>query len=617
MPVREIKTTLRLDGEKEFNKEIQEATRNMRVMDADLRAISAEFKASGDAQAYYNQRSETLNTQIRQQENIVEALNRAMKEAVSEYGDASREADGYRIKLSNATAKLFDLRAASEQAGRELEELGRDSGKAGRQIEDGIGDAAEDAAEKVSRMFAGVTEDIEAIKGSFAVQTTMSVGEFVVDAVGSVADFVNENQELNRQIAIARHNIEQYDLNWDEVQGLIIRAAAITGNQDGAIEAISNLASAGFDSEEMLKSAMDALLGVFLTTGGSLSFESLAEDFRASVVAKTPTGTYAEVIEEVLQGVAVEEVEKALQAAQSTEEAIEIALSVLTSGGMQTKTKSFEEANAEMINLQIKTQDLAMKQAALAKMLTPIIDKFVGGAITAVDALTGLAQYMSGAEEVFGMTREEFSEESRKKTGGVFRTDEEQGIIRTDVEDAFRNIGNGLLELLLPSAGATEILRKDVEDAIRNIENGLLELLIPSAGADEIPPEWGEYGENAVSAVEGGMTAAASESTVGTDIMKGIISQMSAEDANALIAGQNSMTQFANGVAEGSTAAISNVADMVNQINALLAQVGSVAYGAGFAATGGKVDLTVDGNDLSTVVSTNLGRKMQATLLVK
>lgn len=588
MPVREIKTTLKLDGEKEFNKEIQEATRNMRVMDADLRAISAEFKASGNAQQYFTQRNETLNNQIRQQEQIVEALNRAVRESAEKYGDAARETDGYRIKLSNATAKLFDMRNEAEKANRELEELGRDSGRIGQQIERGIGDAAEDAADKVERMFAGVSEDIEAIKGSFAFQTTMSAGEFVVDAVSGVVDFVNENQELNRQIAIARHNIEQYDLNWDDVQGLIIRAAAITGNQDGAIEAVSNLASAGFDSEEMLKAAMDALLGVFLTTGGSLSFESLAEDFRASVVARTPTGTYAEVIEEVLQGVAVEEVEKALQAAETTDEAIQIALSVLTSGGMQTKTKSFEEANAEMIQVQIKTQELAMKQAALAKELTPIVDKFVGGAITAVDALTGLAQYMSGAEEVFGMTREEFSEESRKKTGGVFRTDEEQGIIRTDFGDAFKNIGEGLLKLL-----------------------------IPSAGAEEMTGEWEAQGEKAVNALELGMLSKAQESTTADDIMKGMVEDMSAENENANTAGVNMMTQFANGVAEGSTAAISNVADMVNQINALLAQVGSVAYGAGFAATGGGVQLTVDGNDLSTVVSANTGRKVQATMLVK
>ena len=588
MPVREIKTTLKVDGEKEFKKELADASREMRVLDADLRAISAEFRASGDAQAYYTQRSGTLNTQIRQQENIVEALNRAMKEAVAEYGDASREADGYRIKLSNATAKLFDLRVASEQAGRELEELGRDSGKTGQQIERGIGDAAEDTADKVSRMFAGVSEDIEAIKGSFAFQTTMSAGEFVVDAVSGVVDFVNENQELNRQIAIARHNIEQYDLNWEDVQGLIIRAAAITGNQDGAIEAVSNLASAGFGSEEMLKAAMDALLGVFLTTGGSLSFESLAEDFRASVVARAPTGTYAEVIEEVLQGVAVEEVEKALQAAETTEEAIQIALSVLTSGGMQTKTKSFEEANADMIEAQIKTQELALKQAALAQELTPIVNAFVDGMISAVDAAVELVQYIKGKEDVFGMTREEFSEESRKKTGGVFRTDEEQGIIRTDFGDAFKNLGEGLLELL-----------------------------IPSAGAEEMTGEWEAKGENVVSALELGMLSKAQESTAADDIMKGMVEDMSAENENANTAGVNLMTELANGIADGGTAAVANVQSVVNQINAALASISTagIAYGAGVGIGG--VQLQVDGNDLSTVVSANTGRKVQATMLVK
>ena len=588
MPVREIKTTLRLDGEKEFNKEIQEATRNMRVMDADLRAISAEFKASGNAQQYFTQRNETLNNQIRQQEQIVEALNRAVRESAEKYGDAARETDGYRIKLSNATAKLFDMRNEAEKANRELEELGRDSGRIGQQIERGIGDAAEDAADKVERMFAGVSEDIEAIKGSFAFQTTMSAGEFVVDAVSGVVDFVNENQELNRQIAIARHNIEQYDLNWDDVQGLIIRAAAITGNQDGAIEAVSNLASAGFDSEEMLKAAMDALLGVFLTTGGSLSFESLAEDFRASVVARAPTGTYAEVMEEVLQGVAVEEVEKALQAAETTEEAIQIALSVLTSGGMQTKTKSFEEANADMIEAQIKTQELALKQAALAQELTPIVNAFVDGMISAVDAAVELVQYIKGKEDVFGMTREEFSEESRKKTGGVFRTDEEQGIIRTDFGDAFKNLGEGLLELL-----------------------------IPSAGAEEMTGEWEAQGENVVNALELGMLAKAQESTTADDIMKGMVEDMSAENENANTAGVNLMTELANGIADGGTAAVANVQSVVNQINAALASIGTagIAYGAGLGIGG--VQLTVDGNDLSTVVSANTGRKVKATMLVK
>lgn len=588
MPVREIRTTIAIDGEKKFRQALEEASDEMKVTTSELKKLAAQYADADDKQEYFTQKADVLQRKVEQEEEIVRALRNAIEELGNSTDYSSRTMDNYRMRLNYAEAKMFDLRREAEAANRELEDLGRDSGRIGQQIERGIGDAAEDAADKVERMFAGVSEDIEAIKGSFAFQTTMQVGEFVVGAVNGVVDFVNENQELNRQIAIAKHNIEQYDLNWGDVQGLIIRAAAITGNQDGAIEAVSNLASAGFDSEEMLKAAMDALLGVFLTTGGSLSFESLAEDFRASVVARTPTGTYAEVIEEVLQGVAVEEVEKALQAAETTDEAIQIALSVLTSGGMQTKTKSFEEANADMIEAQIKTQELALKQAALAQELTPIVNAFVDGMISAVDAAVELVQYIKGKEDVFGMTREEFSEESRKKTGGVFRTDEEQGIIRTDFGDAFKNLGDGLLKLL-----------------------------IPSAGAEEMTGEWEAQGEKAVNALELGMMSKAQESTTADDIMKDVVEDMSAENENANTAGVNMMTEFANGIADGGTAAVANVQSVVNQINAALASISTagIAYGAGLGIGG--VQLQVDGNDLSTVVSANTGRKVQATMLVK
>lgn len=599
MPVREIKTTLRLDGEKEFNREIQEATRSMRVMDADLRAISAEFRASGDAQQYYTQRSETLNNKIQQQEQIVDALSRAVAESAEKYGDAARETDGYRIKLSNATAKLFDLRSEAEKAGRELEELGRDSGRIGQQIERGIGDAADDAADKLDRMFENVAGDINALKGSFAFQTTMSVGEMVLDGINGVTDFVNENQELNRQIAIAKHNIEAYDFSWEEAQNLIIRASAITGNQEGAFEAISNLVSAGFNSEEMMRAATDALLGVFLTTGGSLSFESLAEDFRASVVSRTPTGTYAEVIEEVLKGVAVEEVEKALQAATSTEDAIEIALSVLTSGGMQTKTRSYEEQNAQLIETQIKMQQLSFAWAALADELAPIVAGVTDATVELVGMLTDMV-------------------ENIKRNAGELRdiiNDPENTVLSTEwhwenLRDYSPEFAGALEGGQLDSwAGTWQYVTDQLSEMFSS--------LFPSAGAEEIPAEWGQYGENAVGAMEAGMVTAAQESTTVDDIMKGIVDGMNAENENANTAGANMMTELANGIADGGTAAVANVQSVVSQINAALAGLSTagIAYGAGVAAGG--VQLTVDGADLSGVVSTNIGRLTQATMLVK
>ncbi len=140
----EIKTTLAIDGEKKFKAAMEDANRAMRVHNADLRAMAAEYDYTDDKQRYFAQRAELVSEKLKQQEAVVEALQRAVKESADMYGDAARQTDGYRIKLSNATAKLFDMRKEAEEANRELEELGRDSGKIGRQIERGIGDAAED-----------------------------------------------------------------------------------------------------------------------------------------------------------------------------------------------------------------------------------------------------------------------------------------------------------------------------------------------------------------------------------------------------------------------------------------------------------------------------------------
>ena len=48
MPVREIKTTLAVDGEKAFNKAITESGRNMRVIASEMKAAAADFNLTGD-----------------------------------------------------------------------------------------------------------------------------------------------------------------------------------------------------------------------------------------------------------------------------------------------------------------------------------------------------------------------------------------------------------------------------------------------------------------------------------------------------------------------------------------------------------------------------------------
>lgn len=601
--VREIKTTLALDGEKAFNAALREAEREMRVMNADLKAMAAEYRATDDATKYFAERNETLGRKIKQQEEIVNSLSRAVKESADKFGEAGATTDGYRIKLSNATAKLFDMRREAEEAARELEDLGRDSEKVGTQLERGIGDAAEEVEDKLDGMFAKVSSDVNALKGSVAFQTTMDVGEFVMDGIGSVVDFVNENTELNRMISIAKHNIEQYDFNWEEARGLIVRAAAVTGNQEGAFEAISNLVAAGFDTEELMTSAVDALLGAYLKTGGALSFESLAEDFRASVVSRTPTGTYAEVIEEVLQGVLVEDVQKALEGAESTADAIEIALSVLTKGGLQTKTKTYEEANAELIAQQVKQQELALAWAALAEELAPVVTGLTSALTSVVDKTTDAVAYL----------KEKINDINDWLDGIVPITEEGSGVRNGHGGGAGESFGNNSTDTVERITGAVE-----KESQFWQTVNEWISNLFPSAGAETMDAF-------AAAAMENGSTTLP---TLFDDPSMQVDYEPILTDAET--AGKDLSIKLANGITIMAGEASAATMKMVDDITAILSMIPVPTIGFNNIGIGGygtsmqympNISIDIDGQTAGSLlydgVSNATSRATQTKMLVK
>lgn len=653
--VREIKTTLALDGEKKFKEAMADAAREMRVIKADLKAVSAEFSATDDAQKYYAQRTELLNQKIKQQTEIVNALDRAVKDSAAKYGKAAEETDGYRIKLSNATAELFKMRREAEDAARELEELGRDSDKIGRQIENGIGDAAEEVSESLDGMFAKVARDVNALKGNIAIQTTMDVGNMVIDGINAVTDFVNENTELNRQLSIAKHNVEKYDFSWQDALSLMYRASAITGNMDGAMEAISNLVGAGYKTEDLLASTVDALLGVFLTTGGSLSFESLAEDFRASVVSRVPTGTYSEVLEEVLEGIAIEEVEKALKGAKDSEEAIQIALSYLTRGGMQTETRTYEERNKELIEAQIKNQELAVAWAELADEITPIVTKITEAMIGVVNTLSDFVAWAKGIEWPEDLQLPEnmtvgqgWNEIKAAKENGV-TTLEMLNLLQLPEETEKVGIEKWAEKFLE--------WRKKVFDSVsdfnRNMDEKILNWFLPDAGAEELESQWAiqgeqdaqtywdsfgaafessEYADVYRNAFEqlGVDTSTTEAEEAGAETGQAVVDGMESAAESADIAGQNISTALGNGIAAAAPGALQNAMDLVSQMNDVLGMVAVPWYmlptqfqiptpqgGGGSVPVGIDIDGQRVGEVLYDSISRAGGRAVMNTMLVK
>lgn len=607
MPVREIKTTLKLDGEKEFEKAMKDASREMRVMNSDLRAIAAEYKATGEGANYFAQRSEKMADKVKQQEGMVTALKNAVEEAKEAFGDTAEKTDELRIKLSNATAKLFDMRREAEQAKREMEDFGRGSEKIGKQIENGIGDSAENAKGKLDGMFSRVSGDIADLRASVGFQTAMNVGEFVFEGIESVTSFVNENMEFNRQLAMARHNATKYNMNWNEVLELVVQATAVTGNQEAALEAASHLANAGISNEELMAAAMDAILGAYIRTGGALSLESLAEDLRASIVSKTPTGTYAEVLEEVLQGVVLEDVEKALQEAESIEEAFEIAVGVLTRGGLPTETKTFEEMNAELIEAQEKKARIALEWAELAEELTPFVSAIADLEIKAIETLTG---FVSNAKGVY--------EELKALVSGTGNDPNAPSWGEKELEKYSPEFSSAFNAGELDTFGGTikYIWNQIFKNAAGNLEG---------AGAEEITAEGSAAADN----FWAGFIAKVNDSEYADTYIEALrtaIGTNAEEDAKT--AGLNVSTLLGEGIAEGTPNAVEQARVLVSLLNSVFSTIAYPAFGGGvyynYGGTGGgSIDITLEmdgekvGRGSYNGVSSAANDATHATMLIK
>ena len=393
MAVREIKTTLSLDGEKEFNKAINEAGRGMRVMASEMKAAAADFDVTGDEMEYLGRKSRSLNSQIEQQEKIIRALEGAVADSAQTYGEASAKTDGYRIKLNNAYASLSKLKKEHEQTDKRMEELGRDSERTGRRLEQGIGEAADDVSRKFDSMVNKLDSDIGSIKSmtsiSAVVDVAGTIGGALKGAYDGVKGLVDETAEYNRSMSFLKTNADQAGISFQTVKKMALDVSGITGDMDASIEGLSNLLASGFEEDE-LAIAVDRLSGAIIQIPDTLKFESLADGLQETIATRNAVGQYAEYLERM--GLDLDTVNKALaKAGKEGQEAVEsVALSFLSGHGAEEALAKYRAENEELVKYFEAQAKLTDAQAKLGETMTPAATAGIELVAGFVDKLTGL-----------------------------------------------------------------------------------------------------------------------------------------------------------------------------------------------------------------------------------
>lgn len=346
MAIREIKATLALDGEKKFKAGLDEMSRSIRIADSGLKAMEASYGVTGDRAQMLAKRSDVLKDELEQQKRIVAALSGAVQDASAKYGDTAKATDGYRIKLNNALKKQAEMEKAIRDTERELDELGKESVSVGREIESGIGDAAEDAAKDLRNMYSELKGDLEGINVSAGISAVTDLGGTIVDAASGLMSFAESSREYRRQMSFLERNAEAAGQDYETIKTLLFDVAAMTGEVDGAVEGVSNLLATGFDATEMV-TAIELLKGAIIQFPDTMKFESLADSLQETVATGEATGQYAELLGRL--GVDMETFKKAMEEAKTAEERKQVALSFLANNGLKETYDAYKGNNEELL----------------------------------------------------------------------------------------------------------------------------------------------------------------------------------------------------------------------------------------------------------------------------
>ena len=663
MAVREIKTSISLDGEKAFRQAVNDASRAMRVMNAELKAIGAEFGVTGDKQQFLTQKSNNLRQAIAQQEQIVNAMSGAVSDSAQKYGDAAQQTDGYRIKLDNAKAALSRMKQELAATDREAEELGRDSTRVGRQIEDGIGDGAREAQESLSDAVRQMKDDISRIEGSVSFTVVSQVGQFVSAAIGDLLSFVDEYRDTRQKRAIALSGIQsEMALTEQEIDRYLLQIVGLTGDSDAAYETLQLLGQSKID-ESFFETALKYVLGGYVKFGEEARPENIAESLQESASSGELTGAIATMYTRLGEDV------EAMNAAMENlppEERVNAILTGLTGHGLAEAYEKFIKDEADLVAEQKAVENLSLKWAELAGELSPIVTDIMNSLGMVVDDISDFVRKAKekgfiaavfdeafgvddtgnsdlfdkdgnlnpAVGEAWGLTPAEIDAYNAVHAGDNRKAEEEadwaaeaRQIMERAKQTREENIFPGVaFPTFSDDASIMVIAKKDgmtygesYFSGFREALDGLIDdsksSMLPTydemmeayfmGGADALKG-WIDslaLSEEDRAAADEIMRSIGVESGTGFD--EGLKTSMNTAIENAKISGSNAAMGVGNGIAESSSYAVRQAWDMANGINAALASIGA-GYNApviGRYGPSGNGDVYLDGKKVGETIA--------------
>ena len=243
-------------GASEFKSQMGQCAGAVKALNAESKAIQAEFKATGNEQQYLEKTYANLTKKIEQQRKMVDAAKQALaKLAKDGFGPNSKEVQEWSVSLSKAQASVFETQAAINDTVARAHELGGSFESVGSQADEAAGQTA-----KVGQSF-----DTSGVKGSVD-EVTKTVDK-ADDSAGEAKEGIDqiggsiEDSGLNSSVETIDATIQSADDSAAETKAGIDEIGGDVDSSDlsGSVSEIDAEIQSADDSVAEVKGEIDTM----------------------------------------------------------------------------------------------------------------------------------------------------------------------------------------------------------------------------------------------------------------------------------------------------------------------------------------------------------------------
>lgn len=253
----DIGPKISVEGESEYRKQMQNIIQQQKEYSSELNFVTAQLGKNATAQQKASSIASVLKKQIQNQESALSAQNTMLQKAVTKWGDASKEASGFRTAINKTSAELATLKSRLSDA------------------ENGLGEFSDQTRTSGDDLAASVTAGTLAAKAYETIGSTLlSAGKKVVEAG------VSYNAQLEQYQTALTNMLGSASAAENALEQIKQDAARTPFDTAGLVKANELLISTGVDADSSRKVILALGDAVSATGGGNEELSRMAQNLQ-------------------------------------------------------------------------------------------------------------------------------------------------------------------------------------------------------------------------------------------------------------------------------------------------------------------------------------------------